>query len=430
MPSIRRLLLTTLVPVFLTGMLPAATAGTPAAAVAVSWGQYGTNGGIQGVSPVAPYAALTPALPIGGDVLLRYAFGRLYVVDRTDQSILRLNPETWSIERTYTGLGPRLQDVLVVTPRRAFVSREGAPHLLGLNLLSGEIEYASDLSVFADSDGNPEMGLMLRYQDRLFIQLRRFQGTVDTSFPPFFLAIADARTGQLIDADPQLPGLQAVRLQTESPKSRMSVGAGAAALFVSATGGFNAYGAIERVSLLPPYDTDVAVRDGQDIPGTDINALVMTSATRGYASHSTDFIVSTHLFRFESPGPVEPDELFAAVDYIAPSLVYLPGPDLLVVPQAGNSPPGLQVFNAATGIRITPSPIPTPAPPTDVQLYYSGCAPAGDVNGDGSANGSDIQRLVDCALSSGANCECADLDGDGWTTATDSLMLASALLND
>jgi hypothetical protein len=57
------------------------------------------------------------------------------------------------------------------------------------------------------------------------------------------------------------------------------------------------------------------------------------------------------------------------------------------------------------------------------------CDAPGDVNLNGALDGLDIQPFVDCLLIGGANCACADMNGDGSVTPADVPPFVAALLN-
>lgn len=56
------------------------------------------------------------------------------------------------------------------------------------------------------------------------------------------------------------------------------------------------------------------------------------------------------------------------------------------------------------------------------------CACPGDINGDSQKNGLDVQQFVDCVLSGGGDCSCADLDGAPGVTWFDVSVFVDALL--
>ncbi|HWL92070.1 MAG TPA: hypothetical protein VNT79_00925 [Phycisphaerae bacterium] len=61
------------------------------------------------------------------------------------------------------------------------------------------------------------------------------------------------------------------------------------------------------------------------------------------------------------------------------------------------------------------------------------CPSLGDMNGDTSRDGLDIQHFIDCALfdfSPGANCDCGDMDFSGFHDDNDTFLFTQALLSD
>jgi hypothetical protein len=58
----------------------------------------------------------------------------------------------------------------------------------------------------------------------------------------------------------------------------------------------------------------------------------------------------------------------------------------------------------------------------------SACACPADLNGDGGRNGADVQGFVDCLVSTGTNCLCADIDGNGFLEFADVVLFVGELL--
>ncbi len=56
------------------------------------------------------------------------------------------------------------------------------------------------------------------------------------------------------------------------------------------------------------------------------------------------------------------------------------------------------------------------------------CACVADLNDDGFRDGDDIQGFVDCLVSTGTNCPCADVDGNGLLEMADVSLFVGALL--
>lgn len=66
------------------------------------------------------------------------------------------------------------------------------------------------------------------------------------------------------------------------------------------------------------------------------------------------------------------------------------------------------------------------SPVAHLTLFPTQCP--GDLNRDGLHNGLDIQNIVNCLVSMGANCSCADTDGNGILDAADAAVLVTDLL--
>ncbi len=56
------------------------------------------------------------------------------------------------------------------------------------------------------------------------------------------------------------------------------------------------------------------------------------------------------------------------------------------------------------------------------------CWCVADMNNDGLRNGNDIQAFVDCIISGGSNCACADIETNGVLNMTDATMFVNGLL--
>jgi hypothetical protein len=95
--------------------------------------------------------------------------------------------------------------------------------------------------------------------------------------------------------------------------------------------------------------------------------LVIGRDARGYLVYSTDLLLSSHLHQFTLAGDIGP-ELHVSLDYFAPALEVEPRAGLLFVPDGTDGRMGINVFDAATGARLTPAPTATTGPPSDLVL--------------------------------------------------------------
>lgn len=56
------------------------------------------------------------------------------------------------------------------------------------------------------------------------------------------------------------------------------------------------------------------------------------------------------------------------------------------------------------------------------------CACPGDMNNDGTKNGRDIHRFVQCIIATAGDCACANVDGAGGVTIADVPVFVAALI--
>jgi hypothetical protein len=346
-----------------------ASAGSEAPRVAVSWTRNTDGAGVVlGLQGEAPWLATTAPLVVGADPLLRSTQDTLYVLSRNTGDLTLVDVPSWTATATIS-LGANAQpvDIAVIDGRRAYVTRASTSQLLRLDPRSGVSFDVLDLAAFADSDGNPDMGTMAVHEGRLFIQLRRRDDNGLPSRP--LLAVVDLATETLVDADPMMPGTQCIALLGTAPKGKMQVDATTRRLIVSATGSLHDAGGIELIDLDAFTSLGFAVDEGAQNAGADVGAFVMTTSSFGYFSFSTDFAPSSHLhtFTFPNSGDFGP-ELQTTLLYVVPHILHDPVTDLLFWPEGGQVAPGVLVFDAATGARLTTQPVPTTGNPTDLEL--------------------------------------------------------------
>jgi len=175
-------------------------------------------------------------------------------------------------------------------------------------------------------------------------------------------------------------------------------------LFVSATGIFQDEGGIESIDLGTLKSLGVFIRELGPGAGADVGAFVMTRGKSGYLVVSTDLLSSSHLKGFSIGGGIHPpSDLETNLDYFVPALVHDPRTDALFLPVRADggyhNAHGVHVFDAGTAIRLSREPVPTGAPPADLELLCDDpkvCSPPAstkflrvDSNADGLADLSD-----------------------------------------
>jgi hypothetical protein len=340
--------------------------------LAVAWNDPATGAGqVRLVGTEAPWPFLTAPLTTGPDAILRYAQGRLYVVSASARTVTVVDPDLWTVTNVYslqeTGM---LLDIAVVGPRLAYLIDEGGTKLVRLNLITGQTTRVVDLTVFA-ADCGTRLDKMALHEGRLFVQLQHGGGgatAVPIPTPRGCLAIVDTAAEKLVDAVPATPQVDPLILQGVDPKMKMQVMAANPTLpvdvdrlFVSASGGFDSVGAIEVVDADALFSLGFVAQE-QGL-GVDFRCFVMADPTNGFLTESTDSSVSSHLSRIA--GGVVTSLHYDIHSYIVPALVL--GSGYLFVPDGGINPPGIQVFDAQTGLRLTTDPLPTDTAPTDIE---------------------------------------------------------------
>lgn len=348
---------------------PGSAAGdTSNDSLVVAWNTRGdTTGMIGAFSTDRPWAPTAAPIEVGPDPTVRFANGRLYVLNSANDSIRVVDPHAWRVERTVgAGLGGTPVDIAVTSPSTAYVTLANSGSLMRVDLASGRASPAVDLRSLAGPGVVPDLGTMALHDGRLFVQVRRF----DPNDPAArqYLAVVDLATETLVDVDASKPGVQAIELAGTAPKGKMQVLAQDRRLYVNASGGFFDAGGIEAVNLDTLRSTGLIVREADGETAADLNAFIMLNGQQGYLTYSTDLLLSSHLHKFTADGEVDPEELDVALNYFTAAMQFDPLTQSLYVPTGGFSADGVNVFDALTGGRLTDAPIPTGGPPTDLVL--------------------------------------------------------------
>ncbi len=346
-----------------------------AAPLAVTWTSKNGAATVRRVGTRPPWRFRGLGIATGGDAFLHQADGQLFVGSRSAGTIAAIDRRRWQAARVYAlGENSEPEDIAVTSADTAYITRRRGTRLLRLDLRSGATTESVDLSPFADDDGVPDLGTMIVDRGRLFVQIRRMNE--DGPFglaPPGYLAVVDLATEQLVDVDPQVPGVQAIELQGTAPKLRMQILPDVRRLYVSATGGFFDAGGLEVIDLGTLRSHGLIVREADGFTGADLGAFVMVTPERGYVVYSTDLDLSSHLKAFSVTGGVEPGpELHVSVGYSVPALALDRRAGTLFVPDGAFSRRGVHVFDAATGQRLRTEPVGTAGQPTDILLLPLG----------------------------------------------------------
>jgi len=352
-------------------LLAAAWAAVPAPAgaadvfVATTSADYGT-GSIALLRDGAA-AAETNVLTIHSDAVARYFGGYVYVVNRAGQdNILLLDPAAPRSPRGQysVGNGTNPQDILVLGPDKAYVTLHERDYILVVEPRTGTELGRIDLSLFADADGLPEAATMARVGNRVFVGIQRLDRTA--YWEPAgdsYLAVIDAETDALIDADPTAAGVQGVRLAATNPGALQAVGS---LVIVQAVGSYMALdGGIEVVDASTLASRGLLVTEEQ--LGGQCDGLAMASPTRGYTTAAT--WPDHRVVPFDLSARTVGAALQRHSGGYTPSLA-VDGDRLLVADRGTAANPnaaGLLVYDAATGAYLA-GPISTGLPPNHITV--------------------------------------------------------------
>jgi len=332
--------------------------------IAVAWDDVALEGRLAAQDAAPPYAFVTPTLSLGGDGLVRAEPARVLHLSRTTGVLTLVDAQAWTIAASFAlGAAELPRDIAVIDADSAYVSRRNARFLWRLDLESGARVDAVDLAPLGAGDGNPAQDTMLVHEGRLYLQLAGEPGTSQ----PHALAVIDLASETLVDADPDLPGIQGIALVGTGPRFKMQIVPGANQLLVSATGAFHDDGGLERIDLTNLTSMGLEVFE-QIEAGADLGAFVQLDGSRGWLVFSTDLLLSSHLHPYTFETGMDSFEADVLLDYFVPHMVYVRPSNTLFWPE----PDGVQPFDGTTGVpRADATPLPVAGIPTDLALLAS-----------------------------------------------------------
>ena len=326
-----------------------------------------TAGSSAAVQLQSPWTVTPGVEPVGASPRVRHFAGLHYIVSGTPADDLRvLDPTSFEPVRIIPfAAGSNPQDVLAVDAT-VFVSFYDSASLQRFDVASGALIASIDLTPFADSDGLPEAGCMIRDGNHLFVELQ----CLDRSPHPEAqvagqLAVVDIGTNQLVDADPMVPGTQGIVLTGVLPRLPMQIEA--RTLYVSVPGFFHDQsGGIEAVDLDELSSLGFAFVEKQ-IGAGQMSAFLFVSPERGYYVHHTDLLQSSHLVSFSRTTGSFLREHFVSFGLVE-RLAYDSTTGLIYFPDNDPTTHGIRVFDAATGAQLTTTPVVVGLPPADLAL--------------------------------------------------------------
>ena len=217
------------------------------------------------------------------DARLRWFDGLLYIVNRFGQDNIQvINPAAnyATVRQFSVGNGSNPQDIAVVSPTKAYVTRLASSRLLIVNPATGDSIGAIPLAAFADADQIPDMDHMIRVGSTLFVALERL-----SNFQPTGASVVvaiDTQADTVLDAVPGLPGIQPIALPGTNPTTAFDYDAATQRLILGCTGSYGVNdGGIAWIDTQTLASSGFAI--GEAALGGDVLDVVWGSATRSFA---------------------------------------------------------------------------------------------------------------------------------------------------
>ncbi len=331
-------------------LAPAAALAAPTAAVLLS--NYEGTGAVASID-LATHTATACTGALCNDLAGRYAFGRLYILGRYGcDNIQVLDPANnyATLLQFSVGNGANPQDIVLVNPRRAYVSRLGSGDLWIVDPATGAHTGTVSLAAFADADGIPEMAAMTLVGARLFVSLQRLDE--NNYFAPTdysALAVIDTLTNAIVDCDPVAPGVQALRLTGANPVTDIVRAAGGV-LLVGEVGNYGVNdGGIDVIDLATLHPT--GFRCTEATLGGDILDLDVLSATQSYAIVS-DASYVTRLHEFQTTTGALTRTLASGTGFDFSTATLGGQGELLLADRSLGATAGVRAFTTATGAEV------------------------------------------------------------------------------
>ena len=293
---------------------------------------------------------------IHSDAVIRADGGRVYVVNRyLGDNIQVLDPARGldTVLQCGTGAGSNPHDIVLVGPRKAYVTRfdrtelwivdPGAASCAGFKL--GQV----DLGPFADADGLPEMDQMALVGDRLFVSVERLDRT--RNFAPAGrsqIVVLDTATDAVVDTI-TLTGGNAFGITAgleRDPATGDLVVAEAGNIFKTGDGG------LERVDPVSHVAQGFFVTE--QALGGNVTDFVLLSAHKGYAVVIDDDLRSA-LVAFDPERGTATRRMLVGED--APSDIERAPDGTVWVADRALGGPGLRIFDPQDDRQLTRAPI-------------------------------------------------------------------------
>jgi len=314
-----------------------------------------------------PRRVTHPEAQIHSDAVIRVSGGMVFVVNRfLGDNIQRLDPAQGLRTRFQcsTGNASNPQDIVVVAPDKAYVTRYDRPELwivdpsVGSDC-AGFRRGVVDLSAFADADGLPEMDQMAVVEGRLFVTVQRLdrrRGFAPTG--PSRVVVIDVAT-DTVTGDIPLHGSNPF-----GDASSIVREPGTGRLVIASVGNIYAVGdgGLERVDPFTLQAEGHFFVDETQLGGNILD-FVLLSATKGYAILQ-DADLQNRLVDFDPTGARPPRTLYRRQAYLPDIAV---GPDgLLWLADQGLPDPGIDLFDPNSDKPVLRQPLDVGLPPFSI----------------------------------------------------------------
>ena len=362
-------------------MLPGALAALLLAVSALRASAVGTrafvfatdfsSGSIATIEFGPPRTAVADRAPVSADAALRWFDGKLYVVERFGYDNIRvLDAGTFAVVNQFSvGNGANPNDIYVVSPTKAYVTRYDSADLWIVNPTTGAFVSAISLAPFADRDGLPEMNRLAYHAGRLFVSCQRLDR--DNFFSPTdssLVVVIDTATDTIVDADPVTPGTQGILLPRTNPTTEFAT-TPEGDFLLGCTG---AYGITDGgVARIDPRTLDASVVEVTEAElGGDVNDVAVEPGgpcgSKAFCVIS-DASFNTKLVSYQRVGAPAVSTVFPATGFVLADVEVNDRGEVWLCDRTPSAP-GVRVFSCATGAQLTASPIGTGLPPSDIQF--------------------------------------------------------------
>lgn len=282
------------------GLVLPVPAQSVAPRVLVAVNHDGSEGSIAEVGLSAPWPVTQEAIKAGPNTIVRQFGNRLFTIDRARRSIDEFAAADLRHIATYhAGATVLPMDLVLLNSRTAMVSDYDGTHALWLDTLTGQFREGPDLGAYADGDTVPDMAMMERVGNRVYLQLQRYDRIRDIDCGAL-LAVFERVSINPASREPfRLAGV--IALAGRRPTFKMQASVDGVRLWLSAPGGVNDGGddtGIEEVDLVAGRSTGFVIREGDGFGG-DVGPFAMVSDDKGFAVVHTSIGASTHLRVFD-----------------------------------------------------------------------------------------------------------------------------------